>query len=131
MLTNTLHAIKDQNKDVQNHLYDHNKFWDDMAKILKQLPSQTTPLHFSHALHQKSIAKTSQISPSTTAPAISQLPSAEVTIPDCHNPVCQHLFACKVFFIIYLIVYQLFSKIYILKKSDKNTTKVSADNKNP
>ena len=52
MLTNTLHAIGDQNKDMQNHLTVHDKCLDDIAKILKPLPSQTTPLHFSQALYQ-------------------------------------------------------------------------------
>ena len=101
ILANTMHTIQTQNKDMQNHLTDPDKFLDDMSKLLKPMPSLTTSL-----LHKKSITSQSptQTSSLITTSSISQplhmaQPlSTEVMIPFVKQPqafwqtsVAQHL----------------------------------------
>ena len=88
-LANSMHKIETQNKDMQKHLFDHDKFVEDMSKILKpvSIPPITTPLPISHKKNITSESLTHTSPHMITTPSISQplhtaQPlSAEVMLP--------------------------------------------------
>ena len=88
-LANSMYKIETQNKDMQKHLYDHDKFVEDVSKILKpiSIPPITTPLPISHKKNITSESLTLTSSHMITTPSISQplhtaQPlSAEVMLP--------------------------------------------------